>query len=45
MRAEANRCMRCGTLCFFKDVERDHHTNGRGLRAHVAEFMRVSPDV
>jgi NADPH-dependent glutamate synthase beta subunit-like oxidoreductase/NAD-dependent dihydropyrimidine dehydrogenase PreA subunit len=45
MRAEANRCMRCGTLCFFKDVERDHHTNGRGLREHLAEFMRVSPDV
>ena len=44
MQAEANRCMRCGTLCFFKDVERNRHRDGKGLRARLDEFARVSPD-
>ncbi|HMB69379.1 MAG TPA: FAD-dependent oxidoreductase, partial [bacterium] len=45
MRAEANRCMRCGTLCFFKDVQRDEHLDGKRLRAKLDELLRVSPDL
>jgi len=44
MRAEANRCMRCGTLCFFKDVERDEHHDGKKLKKRIDEILRISPD-
>jgi len=44
MQAEANRCMRCGTLCFFKDVQRDEHHEGRGIKKKIDEILRISPD-
>jgi NADPH-dependent glutamate synthase beta subunit-like oxidoreductase len=45
MRAEANRCMRCGTLCFFKDLQRDGHMDGKDVRERIDELLRVSPDL
>ncbi len=43
MKAEAERCMRCGTLCYFSDHEKDRHGKGRkGFKA-VKGFLRQSP--
>jgi hypothetical protein len=36
--------MRCGTLCFFKDIERDEHHDGKGLKKRIDEILRISPD-
>jgi hypothetical protein len=44
MQAEAKRCMRCGTLCFFKDTKRDEHFHGKKLKDKLDDLMRVSPD-
>ena len=43
MKAETDRCMRCGTLCYFKDAQRDVHVKGKTLRDKVDDVLRVSP--
>ncbi len=43
MRDEALRCMRCGTLCYFNDEQRDAHLSGRPLRKKVGELLQNSP--
>ncbi len=46
--AEANRCMRCGTICFYSDAEKDKHkkilegTDKSGLEK-LEELLRNSP--
>jgi NADPH-dependent glutamate synthase beta subunit-like oxidoreductase/Pyruvate/2-oxoacid:ferredoxin oxidoreductase delta subunit len=43
MKAEAERCMRCGTLCYFSDDERKQLQKGnRKIRA-FKELLRRSP--
>jgi RnfABCDGE-type electron transport complex B subunit len=44
MRAEAERCMRCGTLCFFKDDERDVHVKGKPMRDKLDDLAQISPN-
>ncbi len=43
MEAEAARCMRCGTLCYFPDRGRDQHVKGKKLREKLEELAKVSP--
>jgi formate dehydrogenase beta subunit len=43
MAAEANRCMRCGTLCFFRDDQKDDHISGRPLLKRIDDLIRISP--
>jgi NADPH-dependent glutamate synthase beta subunit-like oxidoreductase len=45
MEVEAKRCMRCGTLCFFRDSERDVHVDGKRLKSRLDDLMKISPSV
>jgi formate dehydrogenase beta subunit len=44
MRAEADRCMRCGTLCYFTDNSKKLHTIGKPLRQKLTDLTKVSPE-
>ena len=41
---EANRCMRCGTICYFTDSDKHDHVDGKDLRRRMDEVMRNSPE-
>jgi NADPH-dependent glutamate synthase beta subunit-like oxidoreductase len=43
VQAEANRCMRCGTLCYFTDPEKKDHVQGKGAREKAMDLLRQSP--
>lgn len=43
MAKEADRCMRCGTLCYFTDAQRKLHVEGKPLKDRVDDLLRVSP--
>lgn len=43
MAKEADRCMRCGTLCYFTDAQRKIHVEGKPLKDRVDDLLRVSP--
>lgn len=42
MKREAERCMRCGTTCFFTDKEGKKHEKGKGLFERMNKFLRSS---
>ncbi len=44
MRAEADRCLRCGTLCYFDDAGVKLHTIGKPLRKKIDDLAKVSPE-
>ena len=44
MKAEAARCMRCGTICYFSDEERDKHTFGKTAKEKLRELLSRSPN-
>ena len=44
MRAEADRCLRCGTLCYFDDAGVKLHTIGKPLRKKIDDLTKVSPE-
>lgn len=43
MRVEAQRCMRCGTLCYFGDAGRDTHVSGKPLKEKIDDLVQISP--
>ncbi len=43
MEAEANRCMRCGTICYFTDDEKDRHLRGRPVSERIEKLINISP--
>ena len=43
MQAESERCMRCGTLCYFSDADRDRHVKGKTRGEKISDLMRKSP--
>ncbi len=43
MQAEAKRCMRCGTLCFFSDRQRNEHVDGKSLGKRINTWLEQSP--
>jgi NADPH-dependent glutamate synthase beta subunit-like oxidoreductase len=43
MKAEADRCMRCGTLCYFSDEEKNLHKKGKKRIKAIKELLRKSP--
>jgi NADPH-dependent glutamate synthase beta subunit-like oxidoreductase/Pyruvate/2-oxoacid:ferredoxin oxidoreductase delta subunit len=43
MKAEAARCMRCGTLCYFSDEEKERHLKGRRPIQALKELLKRSP--
>jgi NADPH-dependent glutamate synthase beta subunit-like oxidoreductase len=43
MKAEAERCMRCGTICYFTDEEKDRHLKGKKRIKAIKELLRKSP--
>ncbi len=40
---EANRCMRCGTICYFKDDQLKEHVEGKDARTTVDDLLSKSP--
>ncbi len=43
MKAEADRCMRCGTLCYFTDVEKEDHEKKKGPVKALNDILHQSP--
>lgn len=43
MQNEAERCLRCGTLCFFDDGQRTSHVHGKPLPQTLGDLMSKSP--
>ncbi len=43
MRTEADRCMRCGTLCYFSDTQKESRSNGKSMKDKVEELLENSP--
>lgn len=43
MKAEADRCMRCGTLCYFSDIEKVQREKAVTARDKVEDLLNVSP--
>ena len=43
MKAEAARCMRCGTVCYFTDSARDRHTFGHSREEKIDRILNESP--
>ena len=41
--AEAARCMRCGTVCYFTDTERERHAFGKTRDEKLDELLNKSP--
>ncbi|MCG8334449.1 MAG: FAD-dependent oxidoreductase [Proteobacteria bacterium] len=44
MQAEADRCMRCGTLCYFSDNQKDKFYSEKSMTEKVEELLVVSPE-
>ncbi len=44
MKAEADRCMRCGTICYFTDVEKTRHAFGMAIDAKLDQLLNQSPN-
>ncbi len=43
MKAEADRCMRCGTLCYFSDTQKESYSNGKAAKDKLEELLTNSP--
>jgi NADPH-dependent glutamate synthase beta subunit-like oxidoreductase len=43
LQAEAQRCMRCGTLCYFPDALRERHERGKTVAQRAFELVQISP--
>jgi formate dehydrogenase (NADP+) beta subunit len=43
MQAEAARCMRCGTVCYFSDADRARHAEGKAREEKIDELLNRSP--
>ncbi len=43
MQAEAERCMRCGTICYFSDTAKTRHAFGKAVDERVSELLNKSP--
>ncbi len=43
MKVEADRCMRCGTLCFFGDKGRGQHEHGKPVSEKLHNLIQLSP--
>ena len=43
MQAEAARCMRCGTVCYFSDTERERHAFGKSREEKLDGLLNKSP--
>lgn len=44
MQEEANRCMRCGTVCYSNDIQRDQIFKENNSRQKLEELLTISPD-
>ncbi len=44
MEMEANRCMRCGTLCYFSDSEKEKIKKGKTICDKMEELLTISPE-
>ena len=44
MKAEADRCMRCGTICYFNDEEKARHTLGKPRAEKLDDILSKSPN-
>ncbi len=44
MEVEANRCMRCGTLCYFSDVDKEKLRKGKTVFDKVEDLLKISPE-
>ena len=44
MKVEADRCMRCGTICYFSDDELDRHSHGKAVDERVSDLLNQSPN-
>ncbi|MBU3917727.1 hypothetical protein KKA14_19540, partial [bacterium] len=44
MEVEANRCMRCGTLCYFSDSQKEKIRKGKTIREKMEDFLTISPE-
>jgi NADPH-dependent glutamate synthase beta subunit-like oxidoreductase len=43
MEAEAARCMRCGTVCYFNDAQKKKHEKGRTPVQALKDLLQKSP--
>ena len=43
MEAEAARCLRCGTYCYYTDVEREKHVKGKDVKERITDLVSKSP--
>ncbi|MGK5091366.1 FAD-dependent oxidoreductase [Deltaproteobacteria bacterium TL4] len=43
MQVEADRCMRCGTLCYFTDHQKNIREKPKSFRDKLEELLTVSP--
>lgn len=44
MKAEADRCMRCGTLCYFSDSQKEEIQGEKSVREKLEDLLEVSPE-
>lgn len=44
MRAEADRCMRCGTLCYFSDTQKQRYHVPKSIPEKLEEILTLSPE-
>lgn len=44
MKKEAERCMRCGTLCYFSDSQKEVHTKGLSMKDKMEQLLTISPE-
>ncbi len=44
MKVEADRCMRCGTLCYFSDPQKESSANGKNVRHKLKDILTTSPE-
>ena len=44
MEVEAARCLRCGTLCYFDDEQREEMVRIRSVGEKVDDLLRISPE-
>jgi hypothetical protein len=43
MKAESERCLRCGTLCYFNDEQKQRHLHGKAVEERLDELLNESP--
>jgi NADPH-dependent glutamate synthase beta subunit-like oxidoreductase len=43
MKAESERCLRCGTLCYFNDEQKQKHIHGKAVEERLDELLNESP--